>query len=95
MSPIAENEAEGVIKKFKGTLSAGYDEIPEYVVKQSAEFVKGSLAHTYNISINSGMFPEKFKVARVKPLYKKGDIYNIQNYRPIPILPIFLKYWKI
>jgi potassium voltage-gated channel Eag-related subfamily H protein 8 len=55
------------------------------------KFAKGPLAHIYNISINSGTFPEKFKIARVKPLYKKGDIYSIQNYRPISILPIFSK----
>ena len=43
------------------------------------------------MSINSGTFPELFQVARVKPLYKKGDTYSIQNYRPISILPVFLK----
>jgi hypothetical protein len=37
------------------------------------------------------MFPEKFKVARVRPSYKKGDICSIQNYGPISILPIFSK----
>jgi len=47
------------------------------------KFVKGPLAHIYNILINSGMFPEKFKVARIEPLHKKGDIYSIQNYRSI------------
>ena len=29
----------------KGKFSAGYDEIPEYVVKQCEKFVKGPLAH--------------------------------------------------
>jgi len=53
------------------------------------KFVKGPLAHIYNISINPGKFPEKFKIARVKPLYKKVDIYSIQNNRPISILTIF------
>jgi hypothetical protein len=40
---------------------------------------------------NSGVFPDLFKVARVKPLHKKGDTYNIQNYRPISILLVFSK----
>jgi potassium voltage-gated channel Eag-related subfamily H protein 8 len=91
MLPITENEVECAIKKFKAKCSAGYDEIPEYVVKLCEKFIKGPLAHIYNISMNSGRFPEKFKVARVKPVYKKGDICSIQNYKPISILPIFSK----
>ena len=82
-------------KKFKGKFPAGYDEIPEYVAKQCAKFVKGPFAHIYNILINSCTFPEKFKVSRVKPLYKKGDVCSIQNITPISTVPIFfLKYWK-
>ena len=67
-------------KKCNAKSSSGYDEIPEYVVKQGEKFIKGPLAHIYNILINSGTFPEKIKAARLKPLYKKGDIYSIQNY---------------
>jgi hypothetical protein len=37
------------------------------------------------------MFPEKIKIAIVKPLYKKGDIYNVENYRPISVLSLFSK----
>jgi len=53
----------------------------EYIVKQCAKFVKGPLAHIYNISINSGAFPKKFKVVRVKPLYKKNIFigYKIED----------------
>jgi hypothetical protein len=89
---IAENEVECVTKIFKGIFPAGYDEIQEYVVKQCAKFVKGPLAHIYNISINSATFPEKFKVARVKLLYKKGDVYCIPIY--INCTYFFLKYRK-
>jgi hypothetical protein len=59
--PITENEVEYVIKNFKAKFSAGYDEILEYVVKQCKKFVKGPLAHIYNISIISSRFPEKFR----------------------------------
>jgi len=43
----------------------------------------------YKISFKSIMFPEKFKIARVQLLYKKGDIYNVKNYRLISVLSLF------
>lgn len=35
---------------------------------------------------NSGIFPDIFKLAIVKPLYKKGDPYDYGNYRAISLL---------
>jgi len=42
--PITENEVKYVIKNSKGKFSAGYDEIPEYVVKQCAKICKMTLS---------------------------------------------------
>jgi hypothetical protein len=69
--PINENEVESVIKYLKEKLSVGYDEMSEYVVKQCASFIRGPLMHVYNMSIKCGIFPDRFKIARVKPLHKK------------------------
>jgi hypothetical protein len=49
------------------------------------------LTNIYNVSLRSGVFPDEWKLAKVKPLYKKGDRYNIQNYRPISIISVFAK----
>jgi len=35
--------------------------------------------HIYNISFKAGIFPEKFEIAKLKPLYKKEDIRNVHN----------------
>jgi hypothetical protein len=53
--------------------------------------VKGPLTHIYNVLLNAGVFPNEWKIAKVKPLYKKGDRYDIQNYRPISIISVFAK----
>jgi hypothetical protein len=61
-----------VVKKFKGKYLAGTDEIPDFVVKKCTEMVKLSLAHIYNASLEVGVFRERFKIAKVKPLHKRG-----------------------
>jgi hypothetical protein len=43
------------------------------------------------LSLNSGVFPDVWKTAKVKPLYKKGEKYDMRNYRPISIIPVFAK----
>lgn len=44
-----------------------------------------------NQIITTCIFPNKLKLARVIPIYKKGDSCNIANYRPISLLPCISK----
>jgi len=55
------------------------------------QLIKGPMAHIYYLSLNSGVFPDIWKTAKVKPLYKKGDKYDMKNYRPVSIIPVFAK----
>jgi hypothetical protein len=41
-----------------------------------------------------GNFPSKLKLARVIPLYKSGDIADMNNYRPISVLPSLSKLFE-
>jgi hypothetical protein len=55
------------------------------------QFIKTPLADICNASFTSGIFPEILKIAIVKPLHKKGNTGEFQNYRPISLLPVFSK----
>jgi len=56
---------------LKNNSSAGFDEIPTFLVKQClCHFIK-PLVHIYNVSFQTGTFPDMMKIAKVKPLYKK------------------------
>jgi hypothetical protein len=61
------------------------------VVKKCIEVVKMPLAHIYSASLEAGIFPERFKIAEVKPLHKKGVMGNMGNYRPVSLLCAFSK----
>ena len=44
-----------------------------------------------NETITSGTFPDVLKKAKVIPIFKKGDPSNLNNYRPISLLPVLSK----
>ena len=45
----------------------------------------------FNLSIKLSTFPELCKIAKLKPLYKKGNKLKPENYRPISLLPLISK----
>ena len=42
----------------------------------------------YNRSLATGLFPPKWKIATVIPLQKDGDKSDVNNLRPISLLPL-------
>jgi hypothetical protein len=88
---VTEEEMISLTKSLKGKPTAGYDDIPDSLVKQCINLLKGPLARIYNVSLNSGVFSDKWKTAKVKPLYKKRDRYDTQNFRPRSITLVFSK----
>ena len=80
-------------KKFRQPGDYRHLKVSTLKVKQCihVQLIKGPLAHIYNVSLNSGVFRDEWKTAEVKLLYKKGDSYDMLNYRPISIIPVFAK----
>jgi len=52
------------------------------------------LVKIINQSISSGIFPDSLKIAKVKPLFKKGIMTDPGNFRPISILPALSKIFE-
>ena len=59
------------------------DNISSYFLKLGLPFIENSLAFMFNTSIETSIFPDSWKIARVTPIYKNGDRADKSNYRPI------------
>ena len=65
--------------------AAGIDKISGRFLKDGANILAKPIAKICNISISSGLFPSDCKIAKLKPLYKKGSKTNPENFRPISV----------
>ena len=74
--------------------SSGPHSIPINLLKTLGPYISNSLATLINQSFFKGIFPNKLKVAKVIPVFKKGDTETKSNYRPISLLPVFSKLYE-
>ena len=88
---ISVNELKGAFFSFKINKSTSYDDISFNVVKKCFGVLHKPLLHIFNLSLQTGIFPDKLKIARVTPLFKGGGNYELGNYRPIFVIPCFSK----
>ena len=91
----SENEVLNILNSLDQNKSTGPDGIPVKLLKLTALLIADPLAQLFNKSLAEGRFPEKFKEADVKPIFKhKGSPTDISCYRPISILSALSKIFE-
>ena len=70
----------------------GFDKFSGRFLKDGANISVKPIVKGCNISISSGLFPSDCKIAKLKPLYKQGSNTNLENFRPISLLPLISKF---
>ena len=60
--------------------------IPVKVLIDSVDTYLPIFTDIINSSIRNGTFPEELKSAEVTPLFKKADLFDKVNYRPVSLL---------
>lgn len=102
--PISEICTEKLIATvFSKSKAPGIDEIDGRIIKENKDILSLPISYAINVSLATGIFPDKLKTASVNPVYKTGsgpltedydpksDVYN---YRPISILTALSKLFE-
>ena len=91
LKPVEEKEIIDTVNECKNKTSTDNHEIDMKIVKKVTHGISKPLTHIFNLSLQTGQFPNKMKIAKVIPLYKTGDKHHFTNYTLVSLLPQFSK----
>lgn len=91
LRPTDRYEIFNIVMKMKNSQATGIDNISSKILKAIVDDILEPLVYSINLSLLYGIVPDMAKVARVIPVFKTGDKNELQNYRPISLLPVFSK----
>ena len=94
LTPVTSIEVNDLINILNPSKSVGPNSIPIKLLKIIGCSVSPLLALLVNQSFQSGIFPDKLKIAKVISIFKKGNPELPSNHRPISLLPIFSKLFE-
>jgi hypothetical protein len=80
-----------IVKSFECKSSTDLDGISTKLLKSIIDVICVPLAHIFKTSLETGIFPNKFKYSRIVPIFKSGDPKSCDNYRPIALVSAISK----
>ena len=87
-------EVERQLRSLKRNKSVAFDSLPSGLIKDARSVIALPLTYLINLSLETGIFPAEWKIAKIIPIHKSGSYSCFDNYRPISILPVFSKVFE-
>lgn len=91
LAPTSPSEVFSCFSDLSNSRSLDADGIQIRPIKYVLDIICPVLTHIYNLILSTGIFPKQMQTSRVVPVFKLGDKGELNNYRPISIIPVFLK----
>ena len=85
---VTKKEVEKKISQVDNKESFGEDKISYGFLKKMSRWISQELTEIINLSLEIKVYPAKWKIARVKPLFKGEDCDRTapKSYRPVALL---------
>ena len=93
--PITLDEIVAASKRLGNNKACSLDCIIYEYFKECMDILGKPLEIMFNYTLNSNTFPNSWSVGVIKPLYKKGDPSDANNYRGITITSCFCKLFTV
>ena len=77
---IAIDEVIRALNLIPSKMSSGLDGISAKLLNVAAHNIAGPLVDIFNLSLRTGILPDDWKLARVKPVFKDGNRNICGNY---------------
>ena len=86
LRPVSVEVVRKLLKNLKNSRCTSIDELDNFAVKLSADYIAQPLHHIITLSLMQNTFPSSWKQSKLIPLHKKHSQLNPKNYRPVAIL---------
>ena len=96
MKPIVASDIIKIIDKFNPNKSTGHDNVGNYIIKKVGKEIVKPLTNIFNLSLSTGIVPDKLKTPKVIPIYKKKTwfCYVLKLSSGVAFIVFFQNPWK-
>ena len=91
---VSVKDMEDALRTLNVNKSSGPDGLHPRVLKELATVLSYPLKLLFDKTIAQGKLPSQWKVAEVRPIFKKGNKTSPGNYRPVSLTPIICKIFE-
>lgn len=91
---VTYNEVRDIINNLKNTKSKDPYNFTVKIIKSLINLIIIPLTKLINLCIRNNIFPHCLKIAKVIPVFKKGNRDDPTNYRPISLVPLLAKIFE-
>ena len=84
--PLYPFKVINLIRNIRPKRSTDINDVSMFLISRCADVIAHPLCHVYNLSLQSGVFPDGMKVSKILVLHKSGSLNQMDNHRGISLI---------